>query len=82
MRCENASRTHAPRAKGTASKMIKVVRNPSFDGFYEILEDGVAVEEVQGRLKAKRAAMKMARQLELKFFVFLDESVDVTEVVR
>ena len=58
--------------------MIKVIKNPSFDGYYEILEDGVAVEEVQGRLKAKRAAMKLARKAKLSFFVFIDESVDVS----
>ena len=59
--------------------MIKVIKNESFDGYYEILEDGVAVEEVQGRLKAKRAAKKLARKAKESFFVFLDESVDVTE---
>jgi hypothetical protein len=60
--------------------VIKVIKNPSFDGYYEILEDGVAVEEVQGRMKAKRTAMKLARRRELKSFVFLDGSVDVPEV--
>ena len=59
--------------------MVRVIKNPSFDSYYEILEDGVAVEEVQGRMKAKRTAMKLARRRELKFFVFLDGNVDVTE---
>ena len=60
--------------------MVRVIKNPSFDGYYEILEDGVAVEEIQGRMKAKRTAMKLARKAKENFFVFLDDSVDVPEV--
>jgi len=57
--------------------MIKVTKNPSFSGYYEIYDGGVAVDEIQGRLKAKRVAMKLARQLKLSFIIFLGESVDV-----
>ena len=57
--------------------MIKVIKNPSFSGYYEIYDEGVAVDEIQGRLKAKRVAMKLARQLKLSFIIFLGESVDV-----
>ena len=57
--------------------MIKVVKNPSFQGYYEIYDDYTPVEEVQGKLKAKRVASKLAKKLKLQFFVFLGESVDV-----
>ncbi len=57
--------------------MIKVVKNPSFAGYYEIYDDSVRVEEVQGKLKAKRYAIKLAKKLEQSFFLFLGESVDV-----
>ena len=57
--------------------MIKVIKNPSFAGYYEIYDDHVVVEEIQGKLKAKRVAMKLAKKLEEKFFIFLGESVDV-----
>jgi hypothetical protein len=57
--------------------MIKVIKNASFSGYYEIYDDYVAVDEVQGKLKAKRVASKLAKKLKLQFFVFLGESVDV-----
>jgi hypothetical protein len=57
--------------------MIKVTKNPSFSGYYEIYNEGIAVDEIQGRLKAKRMAMKLARKLRLTFIIFLGESVDV-----
>tara|TARA_B110001454_G_C12676007_1_gene415887 strand:- start:1076 stop:1252 length:177 start_codon:yes stop_codon:yes gene_type:complete len=57
--------------------MIKVVKNPSFEGYYEIYDDSVRVEEVQGKLKAKRYALKLAKRLEQTFVLFLGESVDV-----
>ena len=57
--------------------MIKVTKNPSFSGYYEIYDDSVRVEEVQGKLKAKRYAIKLAKKLEQSFFLFLGESVDV-----
>ena len=57
--------------------MIKVVKNPSFVGYYEIYDDSVRVEEIQGKLKAKRYALKLAKRLEQTFVLFLGESVDV-----
>ena len=57
--------------------MIKVIKNPSFAGYYEIYHDHVVVEEIQGKLKAKRYAMKLAKQEKDAFFLFLGESVDV-----
>ena len=57
--------------------MIKVIKNPSFSGYYEIYDDAQPIEEVQGRLKAKRMALKIARKLKQPFIIFLGESVDV-----
>jgi hypothetical protein len=57
--------------------MIKVIRNASFAGYYEIYDDSVRVEEIQGRAKAKRYAMKLAKKSKQSFFLFLGESVDV-----
>ena len=57
--------------------MIKVVKNPSFSGYYEIYDGSQPVDEVQGRLKAKRVALKLARRLKQSFIIFLGESVDV-----
>ena len=57
--------------------MIKVIKNPSFSGYYEIYEDGVVGEEVQGRLKAKRTAIKLAKKLEQTFIIFLGERINI-----
>ena len=57
--------------------MIKVIKNPSFSGYYEIYDDSQPVDEIQGRLKAKRVAFKLARKLKQPFIIFLGESVDV-----
>jgi hypothetical protein len=57
--------------------MIKVTKNPSFAGYYEIYDDAVRVEEIQGKLKAKRYAMKLAKKLEQSFFIFLGENIKV-----
>ena len=57
--------------------MIKVVKNPSFAGYYEIFDEQHMVEEVQGRNKAKRAAIKLARKLKLPYIIFLGESMGV-----
>ncbi len=57
--------------------MIKVIRNPSFTGYYEIYDDSQPVDEVQGRLKAKRVALKLARKRKQSFIIFLGESVGV-----
>jgi hypothetical protein len=57
--------------------MVKVTKNPSFAGYYEIYDDSVRVEEIQGKLKAKRYAMKLAKKLEQAYFMFLNESVNV-----
>ena len=57
--------------------MVKVTRNKSFAGYYEIYDDSVRIEEIQGKLKAKRYAMKLAKKLKQSFFLFLGDSVDV-----
>ena len=57
--------------------MIKVIKNPSFAGYYEIYDEAVRVEEIQGKLKAKRYAMKLAKKSKQTFFLFLGESIGV-----
>jgi hypothetical protein len=57
--------------------MIKVIKNESIAAYYIIYDNGVPVDEIQGRLKAKRYAMKLAMKLKQSFFAFLDEIVDV-----
>ena len=57
--------------------MIKVIKNPSFSGYYEIYDDLQVVDEVQGRLKAKRVAFKLARKLKQSVIIFLGESISV-----
>ena len=57
--------------------MIKVIKNKSFSEYYEIYDDSTRLEEVQGKLKAKRVAMKLAKKLKQTFFLFLGESVNV-----
>ena len=57
--------------------MIKVIRNESFCEYYEIYEDTDRIEEVQGRLKARRVALKLAKKLRQKFILFLGESINV-----
>ena len=57
--------------------MIKVIKNKSFSEYYEIYDDSVRLEEVQGKLKAKRVAMKLAKKLKQTFFIFLNESIEV-----
>jgi hypothetical protein len=57
--------------------MIKVIKNPSFTGYYEIYDGINVVEEVQGRIKAKRTAFKLAKANKQTFIVFLGERVDV-----
>jgi len=59
--------------------MIKVVKNPSFEGYYEIFNEQVMVDEVQGRNKAKRTAIKLARKLKLSFIIFLGENIHVEQ---
>ena len=57
--------------------MIKVIKNKSFSEYYEIYDDSVRLEEVQGKLKAKRVATKLAKKLNQTFFIFLGESINV-----
>lgn len=58
--------------------MIKVIKNKSFSGYYEIYDGLYVVEEIQGRTKAKRAALKLAKEKEESIILFLGESVDVS----
>jgi hypothetical protein len=57
--------------------MIKLTKNKSITGYYQIHVDGAYVTETQGRLKAKRFAMKLAKKLKQSFILFLGEGVDV-----
>jgi hypothetical protein len=57
--------------------MIKVIKNPSFNGYYEIYDGLYVVEEIQGRIKAKRLALKLAKTKKETFIAFLGETVDV-----
>ena len=58
--------------------MIKVIKNKSFSGYYEIYDGLYVVEEIQGRTKAKRVALKLAKEKEESIILFLGESVDVS----
>jgi len=57
--------------------MIKVVKNASFSGYYEIYDGLYVVEEIQGRTKAKRVALKLAKEKKEAFISFLGEMMDV-----
>tara|TARA_R110002110_G_C13082792_1_gene684017 strand:+ start:72 stop:248 length:177 start_codon:yes stop_codon:yes gene_type:complete len=57
--------------------MIKVVKNKSFSGYYEIYDGLYVVEEIQGRTKAKRVALKLAKEKKEDFISFLGEMIDV-----
>ena len=57
--------------------MIKVIKNKSFSGYYEIYDGLYVVDEIQGRTKAKRVALKLAKEKQESFIVFLGESIDV-----
>ena len=57
--------------------MIKVIKNKSFSEYYEIYDDSVRLEEIQGKLKAKRVALKLAKKLKQSFILFLGESINV-----
>lgn len=57
--------------------MIKVIKNKSFSGYYEIYDGLYVVEEVQGRTKAKRVALKLAKEKKQSFISFLGEQIDV-----
>jgi hypothetical protein len=59
--------------------MIKVIKNPSFTGYYEIYDDSQPVDEIQGRMKAKRVALKLAKKLKQSFIIFLGESVSTDQ---
>ena len=57
--------------------MIKVVKNKSFSGYYEIYDGIYVVEEVQGRTKAKRVALKLAKSKKEAMISFLGDLLDV-----
>jgi len=57
--------------------MIKVIKNASFDGYYEIYDGLYVVEEIQGRAKARRLALKLAKAKKEAYIAFLGETVDV-----
>lgn len=57
--------------------MIKVVKNKSFSGYYEIYDGIYVVEEVQGRTKAKRTALKLAKSKKEAMISFLGDLIDV-----
>ena len=57
--------------------MIKVIKNKSFSGYYEIYDGLYVVDEIQGRIKAKRVALKLAKATKQTFILFLGEQLDV-----
>ena len=57
--------------------MIKVIKNKSFTGYYEIYDGIYVVEEVQGRTKAKRVALKLAKGKKETMISFLGDLLDV-----
>ena len=57
--------------------MIKVIENKSFTGYYEIHGEDMQVHEVQGRIKARRMAFKMAKKAGDVFISFLGSLIDV-----
>jgi len=57
--------------------MVKVVKNKSFSGYYEIYDGIYVVEEVQGRTKAKRVALKLAKSKKEAMISFLGDLLDV-----
>tara|TARA_A100001037_G_C14769167_1_gene465295 strand:+ start:228 stop:404 length:177 start_codon:yes stop_codon:yes gene_type:complete len=57
--------------------MIKVVKNKSFSGYYEIYDGIYVVEEVQGRAKARRVALKLAKSKKETVVNFLGDLIDV-----
>ena len=57
--------------------MIKVVKNKSFSGYFEIYDGIYIVEEVQGRTKAKRVALKLAKGKKESMISFLGDLLDV-----
>ena len=57
--------------------MIKVTVNESFSGYYEIYDGVQPVEEVQGRAKARRLALKLAKKAGQSFISFLGKMIDV-----
>ena len=57
--------------------MIKVIRNPSFDMYFEIYDEQTRVDEIQGKLKARREAMKLARSKGESYILFLGEMLNV-----
>jgi len=57
--------------------MVKVVKNKSFSGYYEIYDGIYVVEEVQGRTKAKRVALKLAKSKKEAMISFLGDLIDV-----
>jgi hypothetical protein len=57
--------------------MIKVIKNKSFSGYYEIYDGLYVVDEIQGRIKAKRVALKLAKAMKQTFILFLGEQLDV-----
>ena len=57
--------------------MIIVVKNKSFSGYYEIYDGIYVEEEVQGRTKARRVALKLAKSKGETVVNFLGELIDV-----
>ena len=57
--------------------MIKVITNESFAGYYEIYDGLIPVEEIQGRAKARRLALKMARKAGQTCISFLGKMITV-----
>ena len=57
--------------------MIKVAKNPNFPQFIEIWEDRKLIDEVSGRRKALRIALKLAKKVGEKYILFNKKIVEV-----
>ena len=59
--------------------MIKIIKNPNFPQFLEVLLNSELVEEVQGRAKAMRLARKIAKEEKISCFMMGEKLVQVDE---
>ena len=56
---------------------VSPAKNKSFSGYYEIYDGIYVVEEVQGRAKARRVALKLAKSKKETVVNFLGDLIDV-----
>ncbi len=49
--------------------MIKTEKNANFQGIFNVFAFGKIVDQVQGRLKARALAVKLAKEHQIAYFV-------------